>query len=81
MNRCSWLLFASMLLSACTISDAPPEAPPDEPPGSCEVDDDCLTGAECENAWCRNGTCRVGTPTGFPCGADGMCVERRCIEL
>lgn len=81
MTRFSWLMSASMLCSACTMSDVPPAPAPDDPPGSCASDDDCVTGAECENAWCRNGTCRVGTPTGLPCGDDGMCVENSCIEL
>lgn len=51
-------------------------------PHECASDDDCLSGAECENAWClEDGTCRKGNPTGFDCGTNGMCVEGLCIEV
>jgi len=81
MNSLMTILSIALL---CSCAAAGPPSPPDDglPGDTCDTDDDCRTGAECENAWCRDdGTCRRGTPTGFACGTHGMCVENNCIEL
>ena len=71
----------SIAITSCSSSTDLQEAPGFTMPETCVSDDDCLSGAECENAWCtEGGTCRRGTPTGFDCGIGGMCVDSLCIE-
>lgn len=68
-------------IAACSATTDPQDASEFVMPDTCLSDDDCRSGAECENAWCRaDGTCRRGTPTGFECGNGGMCVDSLCIE-